>query len=81
MPCIRMGNAIVCTRSPRHRFCSCGAPADLLCDYPLRGTKAGKTCDRPICGECAVNIGPDKDLCPTHARMEGKGPWEKQQLG
>lgn len=47
----------------------CGKPHTKLCDYPLRGAKAGKTCDAPICDDCATSIGPDRDLCPAHAKL------------
>ena len=60
MPCYRVGNAIICTRG--HRLdpppCRiCGRPAPLLCDYPLAGQK---TCDAPLCRDCAVEVGPDR---------------------
>ena len=25
-----------------------------------------KTCDAPLCGRCAVRVGPDRDQCPSH---------------
>lgn len=61
------GAAIVCSR---RKSCSvCGAPSDKLCDYPLTGEKAGKTCDRPLCRRCTAHRPPDVDYCPAHARM------------
>lgn len=42
-----------------------------LCDFPLTGGKAGKTCNRPLCDRCATHVEPDTDYCPTHARMVG----------
>jgi len=30
--------------------------------------KSAATCDRPICSRCAVSAGPDRDICPPHAR-------------
>jgi hypothetical protein len=40
------------------------------CDYPVkkRSGKAG-TCDRWLCGRCAVSVGEDLDHCPPHARL------------
>ncbi len=70
MPCERHklsngGLVIVCSRGRQPRAkCSCGRPAPLLCDYPI-GTK---TCDAPICKKCATHTGPNRDLCPEHAK-------------
>lgn len=62
--------AIVCSRGRQPRkLCSCGRKATLLCDWPLAGPKASKTCDRPICARCAAHVGPDRDYCQAHARM------------
>jgi len=66
------GYAIVCTRGRRPITCSvCGKRGDKLCDFPLTGVKAGKTCDRGLCQKCAVHVEPDIDYCPAHARMKG----------
>jgi len=79
-PCnfIDLGNgasAIVCTRGSVSQKvnsrCACGRVANLLCDYPLKGPKAGKTCDRPLCMLCAIRVSVGKDYCPAHARAEG----------
>jgi hypothetical protein len=43
----------------------CGRQSTLLCDWP--GPRGLATCDRPLCRDCATAIGPDQDLCPTHA--------------
>ena len=61
----------ICTRGPRRQppRCKCGRPSTLLCDYPLTGAKAGKTCDRPLCTHCATEVGPGRHLCPAHAKM------------
>jgi hypothetical protein len=78
-------SGFVCSRGQRRKVCSeCKArPATLLCDYPLKGRKAGKTCDRALCRRCAVQVQgiPEQlgfaleaivadtvDLCPAHAR-------------
>jgi hypothetical protein len=75
---LTLGNGVtgfVCT-SGRTRGCdSCGrAEAVVLCDFPLTGAKAGKTCDRAMCRACAVSDGPGKDLCPMHARSASISP-------
>lgn len=57
------GFAIVCSRSRRRKCHYCDRPATLLCDHP--GTN-GKTCDRPMCGDHAIKIGPDQDHCQEH---------------
>jgi hypothetical protein len=47
----------------------CYGVEEKLCDYPV--TRKGKpgTCDRKLCSRCAVNVGPNKDYCPPHARV------------
>lgn len=68
------GSAIVCGRGLRPKACSvCGRPSSKLCDFPLKGEKAGKTCDRPLCDKCAVHRDPDTDFCPAHARLIEEG--------
>lgn len=63
--------AIVCTRGGRKARCkACGKREHaVLCDYPLAGKKAGKTCDMKLCSACAQRVGPDRDLCPPHAKL------------
>jgi len=39
--------------------CRCGHMADILCDWPVG---RGKTCDLPLCPDCAHHIGDDRDL-------------------
>lgn len=68
------GVAIVCTREPprRARACSsCGTSTKdyHLCDFPLRGKRAGATCSKPVCTTCTTPIGENRDLCPPHMRM------------
>lgn len=56
----------MCTRGPRRgdrRRCACGSPATRLCD----GREGGRPCDRPLCGACAIRVGPNRDLCGVHA--------------
>jgi hypothetical protein len=71
---IDVGNghyAIVCDRGRKPAKCTAckQRPHALLCDFPLAGEKAGKTCDVRLCRQCAVHVGPDVDLCPPHARI------------
>lgn len=64
---------IICTRGPKPRCQCCERNvATLLCDFPLKGAKEGKTCDRRMCDRCAQNAGPDTDYCPAHARLLNK---------
>jgi len=46
----------ICSRGrSRTKPCvECGSPSTKLCDFPLKGKRAGKTCDRPLCDACAV---------------------------
>jgi len=66
--------SIVCTRGERPPApCSvpgCGRTHEILCDHPLKGTRSGKTCDAKLCRAHAVNVGPDRDYCPAHARQQ-----------
>jgi len=63
----------VCSRGQKQPpRCKCGRKAPLLCDQPLTGPKTGKTCDRPLCERCATEVGPDRHLCPAHARAHDK---------
>jgi hypothetical protein len=82
MPCTPMTlpggvRAIVCTRGRRYR-CACGRAATIQCDAtaPAKlissGPNAGRvrkagTCDKHLCASCAVEVGPDRHLCPEHA--------------
>ena len=68
---------------------TCGKPSTRLCDFPLAGRKAGKTCDRPLCDGCrrpwpagaavqpveAATLHRDEfDLCAAHATILGGAP-------
>lgn len=44
----------------------CAGVGDILCDYPVGD---GKTCDRAICSEHAVEIAPDLHYCKAHHQM------------
>lgn len=77
MPCRQVklpggGTAIVCSRGRRQR-CACGRPAELLCDWKVKGKKSG-TCDRPICVVCAYQPALGKDLCPEHTEAWRRHP-------
>lgn len=66
MPCEIKGNAIICSRGPKRKTCFyCGRPSDKLCDFPV----GGGTCDKPMCGMCAVHVPPDTDYCKGHAKV------------
>lgn len=72
---IDLGNgttAIVCSRgrrrTPKCQEPGCAWAGERQCDYPLRGEKAGKTCDRYLCRRHAQRVGPNKDYCPAHAK-------------
>lgn len=66
----------------------CGKPADRLCDYvvarawPTDDPKDRVTCDRPLCSDCAANVGRTMfcgknarvetiDYCPSHMVVRG----------
>lgn len=68
--------AIICGPRPRRSRCSaCGQLSEtLLCDWKLHGVKAGKTCDAKVCRSCGREVGPDKHLCPPHARAWDRHP-------
>ncbi len=64
MPCepfpLAGGVAIICSRGRRRKTCAtpgCNRTATKLCDFPLEGKRAGKTCDRDMCDACAVSMG------------------------
>lgn len=61
------GVAIVCGSRQAKKHCKkCGAASTVLCDF--KATPESKTCDKPLCRRCAVNVGPDLDHCPDHPR-------------
>lgn len=43
-------------RAPKCDVCK-KRKATKLCDFPLRGAKAGQACDRNLCDSCAVQVG------------------------
>lgn len=62
------GVALVRLAGKRPTCSCCGRDSSKLCDFPLTGVKAGKTCDKKLCGACAVPMGEGVDYCPVHAR-------------
>lgn len=66
------GIAIVCSRGQSRgrdcAFCGTFSKSYVLCDFPLRGKKAGATCSKPACEKCATSVGENRDFCPPHAR-------------
>lgn len=59
-----------CGRPVDHGVCDCGARAVGRCCFALRGRLAGKTCNRPKCARCSVDVG-GRVHCPPHARLAG----------
>jgi len=74
MPCVHvdLGNGVTAivkvAPQPRKRCWVCGCLCNArLCDFILtEGKRAGKSCDKPLCSDCAVHCDPDVDYCPTH---------------
>lgn len=63
--------AIVC--GSHSRGCKyCGQRWEKLCDYPVIRKGKPATCDIPMCGKCAVNVGRDKDYCRPHYNLSGE---------
>lgn len=68
---------------PGEDVCVCGRLSGFLCDWPVGG---GKTCDLPLCSDCARVIGEDRHACEIHwhcwhkdagsvyVRQPGNGP-------
>lgn len=48
------------------KACRCMAISTILCDWPVEGG----TCSAPLCEEHAHQVGPDRHLCPIHARLQ-----------
>lgn len=77
MPCEPIHGGFVCGRRRSRKVCGvCKQQAAVkLCDFPLRGKKAGKTCDHPMCARCAVTVGAKGndtiDYCRPHAELSG----------
>lgn len=48
---------------------ACAQFGEYLCDWE---TGERSTCDRPVCAEHAVQVGPNRHLCPEHAAKRGQ---------
>lgn len=59
--------AIICGTRSRKQFCACGRECEFLCDWKVPDKKTG-TCDRPMCGHHATQVGPEKHLCAQHLK-------------
>ena len=72
---IRSGGVqgFICGRSGKGpSTCSvngCGGRVARLCDYPLTGRAAGRTCDRALCAAHAKSVSEGVDYCPVHHLM------------
>lgn len=66
--------AIVCTGRTRTKRCFCRAPAPFLCDWKVG---ANATCDAPICADHALEVAPEKHLCPRH--QETYARWKEKR--
>lgn len=88
MPCIPFKDkngavGLMCSGRgrPKPRQCQfCGLMnATLLCDGPPASSSRKRTCDAWLCRTCALNDGPDRDLCPRH--VAHAHPPEQKELG
>ncbi len=78
MPCtpFNLGNGvtgIVCTRGGNRSLCTvpgCNRPSSKLCDYPVKRGGVAGTCDAKLCSVHATSVGPNKDYCLTHVKLE-----------
>jgi hypothetical protein len=70
--------AIACGTRAKPKYCACGRAADLLCDWKVAARKTG-TCDLPICPKHALQVGPDKHLCPQHKKAYEE--WKRRHPG
>ena len=71
--------AIVCGSRQRKR-CACGKTATRLCDWKV-DAKRSRTCDAPICGDCATSPAPNKDLCAKHGQEFEAWKAQRQAAG
>ena len=69
-------SAIVCgSFGPVYACSNCGKVARRLCDWKLKG---GGRCSSPVCDDCAMPVGKNKDLCCKHAEMWADHPANRQ---
>ncbi len=57
----------ICGRGRREKCRWCSSDRVKLCDAVVTTSKSG-TCDAPMCFAHAKKTGPNRDLCPPHAR-------------
>lgn len=72
MPREPIPGGLMCSRGGRRTKCAtpgCSGRADFLCDFPLAGKRAGKTCSRAMCERCRRAQSPGVDYCEPHARQ------------
>jgi hypothetical protein len=93
MWCTPIPGGLVCRGGRRPRCKTCGGPSERQCDFKLKGSKRGKTCDQHMCSRCAVpqgkhatgaHAGDTIDYCPAHARLAADAkqePGEQLELG
>ena len=61
-----------CSRGRKERCEICGAPSEILCDYPVTRTGKNGTCDKKCCRKHSVRIGQNKDYCLPHHNFSKK---------
>ena len=71
MPCEHRDGMIICTRGgQRAKACeTCGHPASIQCDWPVRRNGHIETCDRWCCRQHARNVSLNVDYCLPHSNM------------
>jgi hypothetical protein len=58
-------SGFICSSGRRQRCMVCRKNwATKLCDGPAPAGSRKKTCDLPMCSQCAKSVGEDRDLCP-----------------
>lgn len=75
---------IICTRGAQRKYCACGRRSRFLCDFPLKGAKAGQTCDKNLCDRCRVQVvvdGKNLDYCSAHYHLSVSQKESKNVLG
>lgn len=70
--------AVICGGRRRRRYCACGHQAPFLCDWKVKEKRSG-TCDLPICEKHALQVAPDKHLCPQHQKSYEE--WKRKHPG
>lgn len=74
------GICAVCKRNPVNRWCDYimeyDKPTYFHRDYKthlaINSGDSNKTCDLPMCEQCAFNVGTDRDICPHHKTLYDK---------